>query len=448
MKSHFLESLAVGVFTLGLAFGAQAQYLNITGNASASDTAHYVSEPVTAAQTISGTTWYTVAYMRDTNNLFTSAKVYTVSSGNLRSQVWTNQQPAPIDAKYDKSGDPVLVTGGGRMYLLTTTWNQTDCTGDNQITLFTSTDGGNSWPAQTAIAANTAGQNVFDDKPAALVSQYAPRAGTVFIAFSRASCSSGINTLALYSYSSSGTLTQLNPQVSGAITNPVIYEDPTYGTLWLSYMDFHAPSAIRFRVSYDGGNSWSDPGGDISDPNLLIGGSVVCDTQGSRCAGAALGMTGKFNPVSGVLTLAWAHRVDLSGGGANSSQAQVVYTWGLPGRWFPADLVTPNVAGHATWTPALDIGSNGNVLVTYYDDPQPALPLQYLWHATEITPNGARVGDQPDVRPTAIKSDESGRHLRRIPGRLLRKRRFQRRDAVQEERRLRYLLSAGRAVAL
>src|SRR5262249_3575507 len=186
------------------------------------------------------------------------------------------------------------------------------------------------------------------------------------------------------------------------ITNPVIYENPSGGTLWLSYMDFNTPYRIRFRVSYDGGNSWADPGGAITGAGLLAPPAspsnppqVVCDTHNQRAVNGAISMTGKFNHGNGSLTLASAHRVDLSGGLGSRWQAQVVYTWGLPGSFVPPTLVTSNVVGHSTWTPALDVAANGNVLVTYYDSADVNSQLRYVFHATEIDPNGQRLGEQP-----------------------------------------------------
>src|SRR5438067_6584456 len=99
-----------------------------------------------------------------------------------------------------------------------------------------------------------------------------------------------------------------------------------------------------------------------TDAGLLPPGSSVCSDNG-QCAGASLGMTGKFDTVYGSIVVVYHRRKGTSG-------TEVMFTRGLPGRWFTPMKISSNTTDYS-FTPAVAFDGSGNALVTYYDYEHP-----------------------------------------------------------------------------
>jgi len=432
-----IRTLAAAVFVFAVAITASAgQFINYTNVSFANGTP--VSEPVTVTQDVGGTTYYVSAWILTTNN---KARLWT---SQLTSPIGTgNQLQMALPANLDQSGDPLLLANpsGGPLYLLGTSRNQTQCTGANQISLWSSQSAGQPWTGPIAInpfpaVSGNQMTTYFDDKPAALLSKFSFRTGQVFVAFVQipinvSNCgSAGQQTIRFFSYNpASGVVTPLVSPASGAnITNPIIYEDPIGGALWVSYQDFsmrdpiNCPSCsdIVFKVSYDGGSSWnaltsiSAPGMFIGDP---IASRVCSDVSGPQCVSTAVGQTGAFNPVSSQIYVVWQHRLGALDSDVHGSE--VLYSMGTPGRSMSAPtpvLADPNVSffancphEHYTFTPAIDFDSSGNAFVTYYDYDHGCSPtaLSYTLRGTKMRPYPPPYDSRTDTLFTAFDSHPS-----------------------------------------
>jgi len=370
-------------------------------NSSLSDSTHEVLEPMTVVHRSGGVDWYVSAYIKTDhpNDPSHNHRINASYNQNLQGS-WTPVE-LPLYNPYDppavnftQSQDPVLLsnTSDVSMHVVGITYSGSAqsttnlCQSDNQVSLWTSYNGGQSWSYPVRIHRNGVGAGRFADKPAALVSKYSTRAGKVFIAFndSFVGCtgSAGAGSIIrFYSFDpSTGTASLLASPISGYnVTNPVIYEDPSNGTLYLSAMKFDGTPGIVFFTSSNGGSSWTDTGapGTITDSGLLPGGSLVCSNN-NECAGASFGMTGKFDPVYGSIVVVFHRRKDTNG-------AEVMFTRGLPGRWFTPANISSNTTDYS-WHPTLAFDGLGNALVTYYDYDHGSSPtqLRYVVKSSQI----------------------------------------------------------------
>jgi hypothetical protein len=435
IHSQFMRKCASGVIAVAMTAGAHAQttYTNATY---LDPVPHEVREPVTIVQNVGGSDRGVTAYMRLSSPTSTAPKIYT--SYTFYFDQWLSPQQLPLPAPYDKSGDPVIVGNtAGRIHVAGTTWrggsgasDPTYCTLENQISLWTTTNGAASWSSPVAVHANAAGSGYFDDKPAALVSKFSRTPGLVYVAFARfpnlACNSGGQSQILLYRYNpDTGTSYFVGAPATGRnMTDPVLFEDQWQGTLWLAYLDFDSsPYRIVLKKSQDLGASWIDAAS-INDSGLMDqerSDSVVCDdgddarNTNQKCVSTKLGMTGRYNPGNGTIGIAWHHRKWNTTRGV-----EAMFSWYNPAYGvFYNRNVSPNLGSHYSWYPAVDIDSTGKFVLTYYDYNYAASPQELTYglasstfdasNATWLSDRGV-IFNPPVFSPLPVGTDVVGEY--------------------------------------
>jgi hypothetical protein len=423
------------ILTFGLVAGANAQsaFQNAV-TVSASDASHEVSEPTITAQTVNGQTYSLAAWIRGPHPLAPDIHVTTAWTTDP-THAWGNQQVLPPAHMFvggeirsiDQSGDPVWAVdpNGGFAYLVTTTSDNHAPIKDNQITIWRNDPGlSGSWSDLVAVAPHPApavgpATVHFDDKPTALMSQYAATTGMIYVAFvdQKSTCDSTLSfctpagqTIELYLYSPGGFgLQYMGSIASGTnIQNPILYQDTDTGLLWLSYQDFSQhPYKMVFKMGSNYGWIWNDYDTIVddemlrtdqlqivenpADPHEEHGKGFICDDESPRkCIFSPMGMAGGINRY-GELFIAWHRRKPGTAWGT-----EIRYTWGSPQRWFPiANIAASDFSSHYLFNPAISFDDNAAAFVTYYDYDHSQSPqhLQYTLRATKISERGLRLAD-------------------------------------------------------
>jgi hypothetical protein len=426
-RSSGFACLGIAVLILSAASGARAATViassNVTANA---NNATRVEEPVIVVVTAADGDNYAVTAYNRFDPVANKVNIGTVSE-NLSNGSRVAATPANPYAN-GQTSDPVLVIAGNRVYLIAVAFGG----GANQITEWFSDDGGRTWSRPFTIHENGAGSGQFDDKPAAILSQNIhepPELGggyVLHLAYVRtgaqAACEAKMTNLpvgtihflsstnwrdrntgnfacfdesgALYDSDTSPSAPQgwceKSTVASGpGLENPVLFDVPYY-TLHAGYQDF-CNSAITIATSGDHGTSWHEQQS-IFDGYMLPNGSFVCDGS-DQCVSASLGMTGHYNSGTGRFGLAWHRRKPGTSGGA-----EVLFTTYRPygsAFWSRFDGIQSVSGSHYGWTPAVEVGSNGNFLVTYYDWDFAASPsLQYRLFSTKFDGTGNPVAGE------------------------------------------------------
>ena len=441
----FLAAVLGLILTVDANSATVTSFTNATRNA---DNTYRVEEPtivvVTAAN---GHNYAVTAFNRLTPSPCCSVVVGT-SSEDLDTGTFVSAIPTNPYVN-GQTSDPVLVVAGNRVYLFAVAFITIGGT-PNQIAQWFSDNGGQSWTGPITIHENTVGSGaVFDDKPAAILSQNIhepPYLGggyvlhLAFIANDAAhtlpcgpdnhavptatirfltSTNWRMNTGQFACFTNDGSMIpsntdpsapqgwceQASPGAAAGLENPLLFDVPYY-SLHVGYQDF-CNDRIWIALSPDhGASTWWDyqsivdppPAPNASFPQrggLMGAGQVVCDSGGPRrCVSASFGMSGHYNVNSGTFGLAWHHRVKNSD--APDLYAEVMFTTYhpyLPNGWRRfGDSVPVQTGNHYSWLPAVEAISSGGFLVTYYDwdygaNPSTS-PLMYRLYGTTLQGDG------------------------------------------------------------
>jgi hypothetical protein len=317
---------------------------------------------------------------------------------------------------YERASDPWISVGpDGRAYWVSLSASADEVTSAVQAS--TSTDGGQTWSAPATIISETTPLH-FNDKESVTADPHHP--GTAYVVWDRSrfpSDSASINGLShsaafrgspYFSKTTDGGLTWSAPRQIGpnqnifTIGNQIAVEPD--GTL----VDvFHygkgsgrdAPNASFTGVllSSDGGAQWKGP---IQISNNPVANDVDPDNGVPLRTGADIGggiPDIAVDPGSGKLYVVWEDS-RFSGGDHNdialSTSSDDGRNWSTPVK------VNQTPKPVEAFTPMVDVMSNGDVGVTYYDirnnTPAPGLPTDYFivtstdrgatWTESRITP--------------------------------------------------------------
>lgn len=414
-------------------------------------------ETVVIAQRIGTQDYAIVAWMEGTTKpeiRVASSRIFSSGFGT-----WTTKRLCVFcTSPTGVTGDPFLAENAyssgiapKRVYLVGTSYerNADDTYGKNQISVWTSDDGGETWTDPPAAALSRCDDGTwFGDKPSVAVSWEPRTLGRVYVAHmaynKRPLCGNECpSEIRVFRSSDDGTFpapddpgcppsnaTGVIRDVSPPGTLPKVPDSPIV-LVHPNYMDYvyvvwleRQYNKINVAFSTDGGRTFPVVRSTCAGPEkkfepgectsvLFYGGGGddrLYNGQGASILARSMLMA-RFNEKAGTIGIVWHARQQPDD---PTAQADVKFmTWDpvnyqFGTRWTVTKTQTlenPDAPTHGNqWNPALDYDSNGYYMVTYYDDrglTQSASEFNYHVKAAYLYSDGYRMQPpQSDLRFT------------------------------------------------
>lgn len=411
-----------------------------------------VAEPTTIVQRLGGVDHTIVAYIHYQHPSTAQPVVKIATSTD--STTWRVHDlpwPASSGVPFAASGDPVLVENPynagdnpNTVFCVASVWAyQSGYIGENTITVWASTNGGESWNVYGEAWNNEADRQEFADKPAAAISWSPASLGHLYVTFANQPDVDGWATFLITLVPSVPADGNYPWDMIGAVAfnstilhSPQIVVDPSQGDLYLAYLDWTNSriSILRNSVgcgwceptySFDSGQAWASPleGQLITNSSPPPAGNNIVDDANIKIEAVSL-LVARFNASDGSVGVVY-HRRKATPSNHNMIASEVVFNrfyapplnTGTPSWQTQLGTVVNANAEHYTWDGAIDYDEAGNSIITYYDYDHSINPqhIQYQLWSTRFSPTYTRLderqvasGDRGDSDPRAVYSPAYG----------------------------------------